>query len=143
MNALDPSEANSLVRRFARSDDRHEVADAYLELLEFGQPVISSLAQVVADEGSDLRADAAILLEGFSTTLDSSPALPALWQAVRTGDDWLKVLACGAIWTIDRTEAVVPVLTELLSSPDDRARRLAVMNLGATVRLGGWPYYRR
>jgi HEAT repeat protein len=44
------------------------------------------------------------------------------------------VVAAGAIWTIDRTEAVVPTFTELLDSSDERVRRLAAMNLKINTR---------
>ena len=121
----------SLVRQFAESDDDQDLIEAYHDLLDLGQSVVVVLAEIVADECSDLRAAAATLLEGFSPILDSRPALSALRQAVESGDDWLRLLACGAIWTIDRTAAVAQVLSELLHSPDNRVRRLAGINLDA------------
>jgi len=103
--------------------------EAYHSLLDFSQPVIDRLAEIVAQDEPELGAVETVLLEGFSVLFDSMPALPALWGAVVSSPDWHKVVACGPISTIDRTAAVVPVLSVLLNSPYERVRRLAGMNL--------------
>jgi len=49
------------------------LVEAYNPLLDFGQPVDDRLAEIVAQDAPELG--------------DSTPALPALWQAAESSDD--------------------------------------------------------
>jgi hypothetical protein len=121
-----------LVRIFAETDDDDQLVDAYYELFDFGQPVIDRLIEIVADESYEYRAKAALLIEGFSSSLDARPALGELWKATSANDNWLRLFAAGAIWTIDnRTETVFSIYEELQRCPDEHVRTLAKQNMSA------------
>ena len=84
MDKPDREEVIAFVRRFtnAHDDNPEEIMSVYCGLLDFGQPVILTLAEILVDDSLGLEVESVVLLESLGQILNIRPALPSLWKTV-------------------------------------------------------------
>ena len=87
-----------------------------------GQPVILTLAEILADDSLGLEVECVVLLESLGQILNIRPALPSLWKtANKCPKDRAKFVAASLIWSMDNRRAakLFTIMDALRSSPDD------------------------
>jgi hypothetical protein len=131
----------AFLRRFtAADDDPEEIMGVYCGLLDLGQPVILTLAEILADESLGLEVECVVLLESLGQILNIRPALPALWKtANKCPKDRARFVAVCLILKLDsrRAAKLFTIMDDLRSSPDENVRKLADEKLWAMARWGG------
>lgn len=140
MDKPNREEAIAFLRRFTKADDDpEEIMGIYCGLLDLGQPVILTLAEILADEVLGLEVEAVVLLESLGQVLNIQPALPALWKtANKCHKDRARFVAASLIWSLDNRRAakLFGIMDELRSSPDEDVRKLADEKLRAMATCG-------
>jgi hypothetical protein len=122
MDKPDREEVIAFLRRFTTADDNpEEIMQVFCGLLDLGQPVILTLAEILADESLGLEVESVVLLENLGNLLNIRPALPALWKiANKCPKDRARFVAASLIWSLDNRRAakLFTIMDELRSSPD-------------------------
>jgi hypothetical protein len=140
MDKPDREEVIALLRRFTTADDNpEEIMGVYCGLLDFGQPVILTLAEILVDESLGLEVEAVVLLENLSHILNIRPALPSLWKTVnKCPKDRARFVAASLIWSMDNRRAakLFTIMDELRSSPDENVAKLADEKLRGMASWG-------
>ena len=138
MDMPDREEVIAFLRRFTHADDNpEEIMGVYCGLLDLGQPVILTLAEILADDTLGLQVEVVVLLESLGQILNIRPALPALWKtANKCPKDRARFVACSLIWGLDNRRAakLFTIMDELRSSPDENVRLLADEKLRGMAR---------
>lgn len=139
MDKPDKEQVIAFLRRFTTADDNpEEIMGIYCGLLDLGQPVILTLAEILADETLGLEIESVVLLESLGQILNTRPALPALWKATRCPKDRARFLAVSLIWNLDNRRAakLFGIMDSLRQSDDPQVRQLADERLRAMATWG-------
>jgi hypothetical protein len=141
MDKPDKEQVIALLRRFTHADDNpEEIMGVYCGLLDLGQPVILTLAEILADESLGLEVESVVLLENLGNLLNIRPALPSLWKiANKCPKDRAKLVAASLIWSLDNRRAakLFGIMDSLRQSDDPQVRQLADEKLRAMATWGG------